>query len=80
MSDGRDLDADLLSLAPEVPRPDAVGDNRLRQLEEESDRLKPIDNAFAEGFNSRVRQECLNALCFLSRDDARCKIEAWRVE
>jgi putative transposase len=41
---------------------------------------KPTDNAFAEGFNSRVRQECLNAFWFLSLDDARCKIEAWRVE
>ena len=39
---------------------------------------KPTDNAFAEGFNSRVRQECLNAFWFLSLDDARCKIEAWR--
>ena len=41
---------------------------------------KPTDNAFAEGFNSRVRHECLNAFWFLSLDDARCKIEAWRVE
>ena len=41
---------------------------------------KPTDNAFAEGFNSRVRQERLNAFWFLSLDDARCKIEAWRVE
>ena len=41
---------------------------------------KPTDNAFAKGFNSRVRQECLNAFWFLSLDDARCKIEAWRVE
>lgn len=41
---------------------------------------KPTDNAFAEAFNSRVRQECLNAYWFLSLDDARCKIELWRVE
>ena len=41
---------------------------------------KPTDNALAEGFNSHVRQECLNAFWFLSLDDARCKIEAWRVE
>jgi len=31
---------------------------------------KPTDNAFAEGFNSRVRQECLNAFWFLSLADA----------
>ena len=41
---------------------------------------KPTDNAFIEAFNSRVRQECLNAFWFLSLADARCKIEAWRVE
>jgi putative transposase len=41
---------------------------------------KPTDNAFIEAFNSRIRQECLNAYWFLSLADARCKIEAWRVE
>lgn len=41
---------------------------------------KPTDNAFGEAFNSRVRQECLNAFWFLSLADARCKIEAWRVD
>lgn len=41
---------------------------------------KPTDNAFVEAFNSRVRQECLNAYWFLSLADARCKIEAWRIE
>jgi putative transposase len=39
---------------------------------------KPIQNAFIESFNSRLREECLNQHVFLSLDDARQKIEAWR--
>ncbi len=39
---------------------------------------KPTDNAFIESFNARLRQECLNENWFLSLDDARDKIEAWR--
>ena len=39
---------------------------------------KPTDNANVESFNGRLRQECLNATWFLSLDDARGKIEAWR--
>jgi putative transposase len=39
---------------------------------------KPIDNAKIESFNGRLRQECLNMHWFLSLDDARSKIEAWR--
>ena len=39
---------------------------------------KPTDNAFIESFNGRVRQECLNENWFLSLDDAREKVEAWR--
>lgn len=39
---------------------------------------KPTDNAFIESFNARLRQECLNENWFLSLDDARQKIEAWR--
>lgn len=41
---------------------------------------KPTDNAFIESFNSRFRQECLNQHWFLDREDARNKIEAWRIE
>jgi putative transposase len=41
---------------------------------------KPTDNAFIEAFNSRLRQECLNALWFLSMADARSRIEAWRID
>ena len=39
---------------------------------------KPTDNAFIEAFNGRFRAECLNAHWFLSLDDAREKLEAWR--
>nr|WP_256365055.1 IS3 family transposase [Caldimonas brevitalea] len=39
---------------------------------------KPTDNANVESFNGRLRQECLNEHWFLSLDDARAKIEAWR--
>lgn len=39
---------------------------------------KPTDNAAVESFNGRLRQECLNATWFMSLDDARGKIEAWR--
>ena len=39
----------------------------------------PTDNATVETFNGRLRQECLNENGFMSLDDARCKIEAWRV-
>jgi putative transposase len=41
---------------------------------------KPTDNAFIESFNGRVRQECLNENWFLSLEDARSKVEAWRQE
>jgi putative transposase len=39
---------------------------------------KPIQNAFVESFNSRLREECLNEQVFVSLDDARRKIETWR--
>jgi putative transposase len=39
---------------------------------------KPAQNAFAESFNGRLRDECLNANWFTSLADARRKIEAWR--
>jgi putative transposase len=39
---------------------------------------KPTQNAFIESFNGRLREECLNQHWFLSVDDARDKIEAWR--
>jgi putative transposase len=39
---------------------------------------KPTDNARVESFNGRLRQECLNAHWFLSLDDAKAKISAWK--
>lgn len=39
---------------------------------------KPTDNARVESSNGRLRQECLNAHWFLSMEDARAKIDAWR--
>ena len=39
---------------------------------------KPGDNAYIESFNGRLREECLNTHWFLSLEDARDKIEAWR--
>jgi putative transposase len=39
---------------------------------------KPAQNAFAESFNGRLRDECLNANWFTSLSDARRKIEDWR--
>ena len=41
---------------------------------------KPTDNAFIEAFNSRLRQECLNASWFLSMPDARQQITEWRID
>jgi putative transposase len=39
---------------------------------------KPVQNAFSESFNGRLRDECLNANWFTSLSDARRKIESWR--
>ena len=39
---------------------------------------KPTDNAFIESFNGKFRQECLNQHWFLSLEDAKSKIEAWK--
>jgi len=43
-----------------------------------SRRVRPLDNVSIESFNSRLREECLNAPCILFPDDARTKIEGWR--
>jgi putative transposase len=40
---------------------------------------KPTQNAYIESFNGKFRDECLNANYFLSLNDARTKIESWRV-
>jgi putative transposase len=39
---------------------------------------RPIDNAWIESFNGSFRDECLNVNWFMSMEDARMKIEAWR--
>jgi len=41
---------------------------------------KPVENAFIESFNGRLRDECLNVHQFTSLDDARSRIEAWRLD
>jgi putative transposase len=38
---------------------------------------KPIQNAFVESFNGRMRDELLNETLFFGLDDARSKIAAW---
>ena len=39
---------------------------------------KPVENAFIESFNGRLRYECLNTTLFDSLEDAKEKIESWR--
>jgi len=41
---------------------------------------KPTDNGHIERFNGKFRDECLSQHWFLSLDDARQLIEAWRVD
>lgn len=41
---------------------------------------KPVDNAFIESFNGRLRDECLNQNWFMSMGHARQVLEAWRVD
>ncbi len=41
---------------------------------------KPTDNPFIESFNGSFRDECLNLNWFLPLDDARDRIEGWRVD
>ena len=39
---------------------------------------KPIENAFIESFNGRLRDECLNVHVFASTIEAQTVLEAWR--
>jgi putative transposase len=41
---------------------------------------KPMQNGFVESFNGRLRDECLNEHLFISLDEAREIIEAWRID
>jgi putative transposase len=39
---------------------------------------RPVDNAFIESFNGKLRDECLNEQYFLDLPDASALIERWR--
>jgi putative transposase len=41
---------------------------------------KPVENAYIESFNGRLRDECLNEHWFLNMDQARRIIEEWRID
>ena len=41
---------------------------------------KPVENAFIESFNGRLRDECLNVHQFASLADAQAVLEAWRLD
>jgi putative transposase len=41
---------------------------------------KPIENAFVESFNGRLRDECLNENWFADLQEARTKIGLWRID
>ena len=41
---------------------------------------KPVENAHIESFNGKFRDECLNENWFLGLEDARTKIEAYRID
>ncbi len=41
---------------------------------------KPTDDCFVESFNGSLRDECLNVNWFESVEEAREKIEAWRID
>ena len=41
---------------------------------------KPVENAYIESFNGKLRDELLNAHVFSSLLDAREKLEEWRID
>lgn len=41
---------------------------------------KPTDNCFIESFNGSLRDECLNVHWFESMEEAKARIEAWRID
>ena len=41
---------------------------------------KPVENAYIESFNGRLRDECLNENWFLSIEHARRVVEEWRID
>lgn len=41
---------------------------------------KPVENAYIESFNGRLREECLNSHWFTNLDHARSIVSNWRME
>ncbi len=41
---------------------------------------KPVENAFIESFNGRLREECLNVHQFATLAQAQAVIEVWRCD
>jgi putative transposase len=41
---------------------------------------KPVENGYIESFNGKLRDECLNVELFFRMEDARSKLEAWRID
>jgi putative transposase len=41
---------------------------------------KPVENAYIESFNGKLRDECLNENWFVTLKDAREAAEAWRID
>jgi len=39
---------------------------------------KPVENAYIESFNSRLRDECLNLHLFFGIEDAQMKLDLWK--
>jgi transposase InsO family protein len=40
----------------------------------------PWENRYCESFNGSLRDECLNVHWFESMEEARARIEAWRID
>lgn len=41
---------------------------------------KPVENVYIGSFYERLRDECLNINQFVSLEDARFKLETWRID
>ena len=41
---------------------------------------RPVENAYIESFNGKLRDECLNENWFVGLDDAKAKIAAYRTD
>jgi class 3 adenylate cyclase len=74
--EGRSSSATMEQNSPAAPRCAALQRIDWRYIQPG----KPIQNAFVESFNGRLRDECLNECWFESLADARGKIEAWRID